>query len=89
MVSNFGVLPPNRSGKKYTLVLDLDETLTHTLNSYGPKIKFLKRPFVDEFLREMSLYYEIVIFTAAMQEYADEIINQIDTGRRVSHRLYR
>lgn len=48
------MLPPNRSGKKYTLVLDLDETLTHTLSGIGNRINFLKRPGVEEFLNEMS-----------------------------------
>lgn len=65
-VSTFGILPPNRTGKKYTLVLDLDETLTHTVNSFGARIKFIARPGLDNFLREMSLYFEIVVFTAAL-----------------------
>ncbi|KRX03544.1 HAD-like domain [Pseudocohnilembus persalinus] len=86
---NYGVLPPNRTGKQYTLVLDLDETLTHTISAYGPKIRFLKRPGLQEFLNEMSLYFEIVVFTAAMQEYADEIIDKIDPQGKISHRLYR
>lgn len=60
------VIPANRTGKKYTLVLDLDETLIHTLNHFGPKIKFLKRPGLEEFLRQMAEHFEIIIFTAAM-----------------------
>eukprot|EP00343_Euplotes_focardii_P001054 CAMPEP_0205799756 /NCGR_PEP_ID=MMETSP0205-20121125/1165_1 /ASSEMBLY_ACC=CAM_ASM_000278 /TAXON_ID=36767 /ORGANISM="Euplotes focardii, Strain TN1" /LENGTH=108 /DNA_ID=CAMNT_0053061663 /DNA_START=419 /DNA_END=742 /DNA_ORIENTATION=+ len=37
----------------------------------------------------MSKYFEIVIFTAATSDYADNIIDQFDFLHRVSHRLYR
>ena len=37
----------------------------------------------------MNKYYEIVIFTAAVKEYADNILNSIDEKKRISHRLYR
>mmetsp|Transcript_7036 Transcript_7036/g.9226 ORF Transcript_7036/g.9226 Transcript_7036/m.9226 type:complete len:131 (+) Transcript_7036:341-733(+) len=47
------------------------------------------RPGCMRFLKELSNYYEIVIFTAAMPDYADWIVNTIDTGNFVSHRLYR
>lgn len=36
----------------------------------------------------MSKYYELVIFTAASQEYADKIIDEIDKGNVVKYRLY-
>ena len=60
------------------LVLDLDETLIHfDENENGGS--FLVRPYTKEFLLQMSQYYQIVIFTAAMQEYADWILEKIDT----------
>jgi CTD small phosphatase-like protein 2 len=37
--------------------------------------KCLIWPGVSDFLFEMSKYYEIVIFTAAMQDYADWVID--------------
>ena len=38
----------------------------------------------------MSKYYEIVIFTAGLQEYADFILNKLDPENKlISHRLYR
>lgn len=77
-----------KNKKKYTLVLDLDETLIH----YKPGIeggKFLKRPFVNEFLNEMAKFYELIIFTAAQQDYADWIIDQLDINKNISYRLYR
>lgn len=39
---------------------------------------YLVRPGLNKFLTELSPFYEIVIFTAALQDYADWIINQID-----------
>jgi len=31
----------------------------------------------------------VVVFTAAMQEYADEILNEIDQQASIEHKLYR
>ncbi len=43
-----------------------------------------------EFLQELSKLYEIVIFTAGMEEYADWVLNQLDEDRKlIEHRLYR
>lgn len=62
-------LPPlkEQSTSKYTLVLDLDETLVHYFE-IGSEGSFLVRPGCDKFLKEMSELYEVVIFTAAMQD---------------------
>ena len=49
------------------MVLDLDETLVHYFE-VGNEGHFLVRPGCDTFLREMSELYEVVIFTAAMQD---------------------
>ncbi|KAF5369855.1 hypothetical protein D9758_001099 [Tetrapyrgos nigripes] len=49
-----------------------------------------KRPFVDFFLRTVSGWYTLVIFTASMQEYADPVIDWLDAGRGILvHRLFR
>lgn len=37
----------------------------------------------------MSKYYEVVIFTAAVKDYADWIIDRIDLKKSITHRLYR
>jgi len=37
----------------------------------------------------MAQHYEVVVFTAAMQDYADWVLDQIDPHRYVKHRLYR
>ncbi len=49
----------------------------------------LVRPGTETFLRELSVSYEIVVFTAALQDYADWVLDQIDPHKYVSHRLYR
>lgn len=75
-------------GKEYCLVLDLDETLVHYFE-VGSEGTFLVRPGADQFLTEMAEIYEVVIFTAAMQDYADWVLNQIDKNKRIKYRLYR
>ncbi|KAF8192555.1 NLI interacting factor-like phosphatase-domain-containing protein [Pholiota molesta] len=48
-----------------------------------------KRPFVDFFLRTVSGWYTLVIFTASMQEYADPVIDWLDAGRGIlEHRFF-
>ena len=37
----------------------------------------------------MAKYYEIVVFTAGVKEYADWVIDQIDPDNKIKHRLYR
>lgn len=76
------------SSKRYTLVLDLDETLVHFKNE-GGKPKFLIRPHAYNFLKNMSAFFEVIVFTAAQKEYADWILDKIDTKKSISHRLYR
>ncbi|CAD8143021.1 unnamed protein product [Paramecium octaurelia] len=73
---------------KYTLVIDLDETLVHYQELVDDG-QFLVRPYAQQFLKEMSKYYEIVIFTAAQQDYADFILDLIDEDRVIGYRLYR
>mmetsp|Transcript_133643 Transcript_133643/g.303050 ORF Transcript_133643/g.303050 Transcript_133643/m.303050 type:complete len:463 (+) Transcript_133643:534-1922(+) len=82
-------LPPLQQGHEYTLVLDLDETLVHFYEENGTG-HYAARPGAQEFLDRMSaLGYEIVIFTASTQDYADWVIDQVDTDRRVHYRIYR
>jgi len=70
-------LPPLEGEAKtsmYTLVLDLDETLIHNVE-YGSDSYFLVRPGCVYFIELMAKFYEIVIFTAALQDYADQVID--------------
>jgi len=59
----------------YTLVLDLDETLVH----FDVRRRIFKvRPLCIRFLEELSTLYEIVIFTAAHETYANFILDKLD-----------
>ena len=83
---------PNKSNKPYTLVLDLDETLIHFKanpnNEESGTIKI--RPYLYQFLDSIKKYYELVVFTAATQEYADPIINALEQNQKYfDFRLYR
>ena len=91
--------------KKKTLILDLDETLVHSgFNPFTRKsdvtlninvdgrnhvINVLKRPYVDEFLKEMSEIFEIIVFTASISEYASALLDKLDRNHYFSKRLYR
>ena len=78
--------------KNYTLVLDLDETLIHfKSNPHDDSSGILQfRPYLSEFLIGVSKYYELVVFTAATQDYANPIIDAIENkGIKFEYRLYR
>jgi len=53
------------------------------------QVQVLKRPSVDQFLKEMSTLYELVIFTASVSEYANRILDKLDPQYFIVHRLYR
>lgn len=124
---------PNGRVTRKTLILDLDETLIHSmakggrmstghmvevkLNGYvaadgssvGPPHPILyyvhKRPHCDDFLRrvrnstfrgtsinifQVCKWYNLVIFTASVQEYADPVIDLLEQERKFfSGRYYR
>ena len=81
------LLPPKAPyAPEYTLVLDLDETLIHFSDKENC---FLIRPGLFRFLSQMSRLFEVVVFTAALQDYADQILDQIDINFTIEYRLYR
>ena len=48
-----------------------------------------KRPFLDVFLREAARHYEIVVYTAGHQRYANQVIDRIDLDGVVRRRFFR
>ncbi|KAE9378038.1 hypothetical protein N431DRAFT_541614 [Stipitochalara longipes BDJ] len=114
-------LPEAPSGRltQKTLILDLDETLIHSMAKggrmstghmvevklstlvgagggppLGPQHPILyyvhKRPHCDDFLRRICKWYNLVIFTASVQEYADPVIDWLEQERKFfSGRYYR
>ena len=83
-------LPPKKSdnNKEYCLVLDLDETLVHYFEDENES--YVKvRMGTEKFIRELSKYCEIVIFTASTKYYADIVIDGLDCNELINYRLYR
>ena len=80
--------------KKFTLVLDLDETLIsfkiidNIKNINKGILRF--RPGIYEFLFSVKMNYELIIFTSATKEYADPLIDAIEKKMKYfDFRLYR
>jgi TFIIF-interacting CTD phosphatase-like protein len=89
-------LPPADHGTHpICLVLDLDETLVHCtvepvadadmifpveFNGMNYQVHVRCRPFLTEFLEAVSKKFEVVIFTASQQVYADKLLDKIDPG---------
>ncbi|KAJ6454359.1 NIF-domain-containing protein [Mycena sanguinolenta] len=96
-------ISPRHLGRK-CLVLDLDETLIHSsfksfaqpdfilpveIDSQWHRFHVLKRPGVENFLQKMGEIYEVVVWTAALSQYANLVLDRLDTRQSVSHRLFR
>jgi len=65
----------------YTLVLSLEDLLVSSKWSRDKGWEVAKRPGVDYFLRYMSQYYEIVVFTSVQSMNADGILRKLDPYR--------
>lgn len=93
-----------RSKGKICLVLDLDETLVHSsfkpvdnpdfiipveIEGIVHNVYVLKRPGVDEFMRDILPLYEVVIYTASLSKYANPLLDQLDIHNVIDHRLFR
>jgi len=90
---------------RHTLVLDLDETLVHcsvdkvdecdlifpvVFNGEHYKVYMSKRPGFKQFLEAVAPLFEVVVFTASQQCYADKLLNLVDPEHcLIHHRLFR
>jgi Dullard-like phosphatase family protein len=87
--------------RKKILVLDLDGTLIHCsplyhatglpMKVYGETLYLVKRPYVDQFLEAVSKLYDLAVFTASTEEYADKVIELLKLSHRIpiERRYYR
>ena len=82
-------LPSINQKYKYTLVLDIDETLIHFFFTDIDGMFFI-RPYSFEFLEELNDLYEIITFSLGTQDYTDPILNIIDKENKIiKYRLCR
>jgi len=96
-------MAPEMKGRK-TLVLDLDETLVHSsfrpvpgpdfiisieLDGVTHRVYVQKRPGVDHFLEEMGSKFEVVVFTASLDKYANPVLDILDPKGFIKIRLFR
>jgi len=92
-----------KKGKK-TLVLDLDETLVHSsfrpvpgpdfvisieLDGVTHRVYVQKRPGVDQFLEQVGGKFEVVVFTASLDKYANPVLDILDPKGFIKIRLFR
>eukprot|EP00117_Sycon_ciliatum_P030564 scpid80759/ scgid24059/ CTD small phosphatase-like protein 2 len=86
------VLPPRTArAPQYTLVLDIDGTMTYTSrcgqdrddvgrlkDRAGKCLYVYDRPFLKEFLKRVARKYELIVYTAAAQSYAEGILTHLN-----------
>lgn len=94
-----------KAHKPKTLIFDMDETLVaakfegRVPPGFEQTFKFCfkecdilvrLRPYVIDCLEKLANFYEILVFTAGEQEYADHILDYIDPDHKIFfRRLYR
>ena len=92
------LLPKIKRYYKYSLVLDLDETLICIKRDSNNNIKLNKnnlialilRPGLLDFLHKMKQIYELILFSSATSEYVSPVIKSIEKKEKYfEHILYR
>jgi len=69
---------PADQRQPYTLVLSLEDLMVHSSWDRTNGYRVAKRPGIDYFIRYLSQYYELVLFTSVPLAMADPVIKKLD-----------
>jgi import inner membrane translocase subunit TIM50 len=75
--------------RPYTLCISLEDMLVHSEWTREHGWRVAKRPGMDYFLRYLSQYYELVLFTTVPFAIADPLVRKLDPFRFIMWPLYR
>lgn len=75
--------------RPYTLCLSLDDLLVHSEWTREHGWRVAKRPGLDYFVRYLSQYYELVLFTTVPFAMGEPIIRKLDPFRFIMWPLFR
>jgi len=71
---------PNK--KRYTLILDLNETLISLRYTNNSKGLIRVRPFLYQFLDAINIYYELILFSGSTENYTKSIIEVLERQKK-------
>lgn len=69
---------PESQRQPFTLVLSLEDLMIHSTWDRKHGYRTAKRPGIDYFIRYLSQYYELVLFTSVPLAMADPVIKKLD-----------
>ncbi|KAG6000122.1 mitochondrial inner membrane protein required for protein import [Claviceps lovelessii] len=75
--------------RPYTLCLSLDDLLVHSEWTREHGWRVAKRPGMDYFVRYLSQYYELVLFTSVPFAMGEPIVRKLDPFRFIMWPLFR
>ncbi|CAM1504880.1 Fc.00g024710.m01.CDS01 [Cosmosporella sp. VM-42] len=75
--------------RPYTLCISLDNLLVHSEWSREHGWRVAKRPGMDYFIRYLSQYYELVLFTTVPFATGEPLVRKLDPFRFIMWPLYR
>ncbi|KAG6035769.1 mitochondrial inner membrane protein required for protein import [Claviceps citrina] len=75
--------------RPYTLCLSLDDLLVHSEWTREHGWRVAKRPGMDYFVRYLSQYYELVLFTSVPFAMGEPIVRKLDPYRFIMWPLFR
>lgn len=75
--------------RPYTLCLSLDDLLVHSEWTRDHGWRVAKRPGMDYFVRYLSQYYELVLFTTVPFAMGEPLVRKLDPFRFIMWPLYR